>query len=420
MSIQRRGMVVVSSALAASLLAACGGGSSDGPDTDTGADGSLSGDVTMRIYPLLGEGEDEAFWEPYIAEFQDEHPDVNINVDVQPWADRDRSLTTAIAGGVGPDVVYMIPDELAQFQAQGVLEPLTDRLEQDGYRQNTLDAVTIDGDVYAAPILMSAIPGTCDAQVLEQAGVEEPPTTWDELRELGPVFAENGHYVTHIVASNEATLNTTFYPWVWQAGGSPFAEDGTPTVDSPEMVEALEFLVELTDAGYISRDEASINLPAEQGPIGRREVACIYYLDPITVEQFWGEDTVVAPPLSNETDTIYGTIGAYAMLNSSDNLDAATAWLNFVTSPEVMADLDQQTGYYPPREDAEVTFEEGSIEAEVEQYLDLTNPGPIVPGAREVQGAIAPEIQGAILGSKTPQQALADAQAAAESVLADN
>ncbi len=420
MNVRKRSAALVSTAAVVTLLAGCGGDGGNDAGNDAAGEGALSGPVTMRVYPLLGEGEDEAFWEPHVAAFKQDHPGVDVTVDVQPWADRDRALTAAIAGGAAPDVVYMIPDEVAQFQAQGVLEPLTDRLEEDGYRQNALDSVTIDGELYGAPILMSAIPGSCDAQVLEEAGIDAPPTTWDELMELGPVLEEHGFYATHIVASNEATLNTTFYPWVWQAGGSVFAEDGTPTIDSPEVVEALQYLVDMTEAGYISRDEAAVNAPAEQSPIGRREVACIYHLDPITVEQFWGEDTVVAPPLMNEADTIYGTVGAYTLLNASENKEAATAWLQYITSAEVMGELDEAAGYYPPREDADVTFAEGSIEAQVEEYLGQTSAGPTVPGAREVQGVIAPEVQAAILGSKSPQEALAAAQRAAEAVLASN
>jgi len=410
-----RAAIAVPTVLAVLGLAACGNDA--GGDGDAPADGAVSGEVTMRVYPLMGE-EDAAFWEEHIATFQEEFPDVDVTIDVQPWADRDRALTAAIAGNVGPDVVYMIPDELAQFQAQGVLQPLTDVIEQDSFRENALTSVSIDGDVYGAPILMSAVPGICDAQVLDAAGAQ-PPTTWDELLELGEQVAANGHYATHLVISNESTLNTTFYPLVWQAGGSPFAEDGTPTIDSPEMLEALEFVIELADNGYVNRDESAMNLPAEQSPIGRREVACIYNVDPVIIEPLWGDDAVVAPPLTNVTNTIYGTIGAYAMLNTAEDQEAAAAWIQHITSPEVMSDLTSRTGYYPTREDAEVTFEEGSVEAEVEQYLDLTNAGPIVPGAREVQGAVAPELQAAFLGSKTAEQALADAQAAAEAVLAD-
>lgn len=399
------------------VLASCGAGTAS-PE-GTAEPGSPSGEVTMRVYPLLGEG-DQEFWAGHIAAFQEEYPDVEVRVDVQPWAEREQSLTTAIAGGAAPDIAYMVPDELGQFVAQGVVEPLTDRLEQDGYRQNALDAVTIDGELYGAPILTSAIPGVCDGQVLEQAGIEAPPTTWDELMEMGPKLKENGHYATHFIAANESTLNTTFYPWVWQAGGSVFEEDGTPNFDSPEAAEALQFLVDLSEAGFVSADEVTVNPPLEQTPVGRREVACIYYMDPIYVEPLWGEDTVVAPPLSNKTDTIYGTVGSYALLNTSENKDAATAWLNFITSPDVMSDLDKQAGYYPPREDATVEFPEGSVQAEVGKYVDNTDAGPVVAGAREAQGVVAPEIQAAVLGSKTVEQALADAQSAAESVLAKN
>ncbi|MFG1954040.1 ABC transporter substrate-binding protein [Micromonospora sp. NPDC048830] len=402
----------MASLVATGLLAtACGSDSS-------GASGEVSGPVTMRVYPLVDEGKDRAFWDGQIAAFKKEHPKVDVKIDIQPWKDRERSLVAAIAGGVAPDLVYMIPDELTQFEGQGVLEPLNGVVDTTGYRENALKAATIDGKLYGAPILMTVIPGACDRKVLAEVGVDKPPTTWDELMAMAPQFKAKGKYVTHVVASNEATLNTSFYPWVWQAGGAPFDDQGKPTIDSPAMVEATRFISELVKQGYVNKDQATVNLPAEQSPIGRREVGCVYYMDPIIMKNdVWGDDTMVAPPLKHKAEGAYGTVGSYAMLKGSKNKKAAAAWLKFITTPQVMADVDKMAGYYPPREDATVEFPAGSVQAEVAKYLELADVGPKVPHAREVQGVIAPEVQAAVLGNKSAEQAMKDAAEAAKSVL---
>jgi multiple sugar transport system substrate-binding protein len=47
----------------------------------------------------------------------------------------------------------------------------------------------------------------------------------------------------------------------------------------------------------------------------------------------------------------------------------------------------------------------------------MTYSGPAAAQAREIQAVVAPEVQAAVLGQKTPEQALKDAAAAAQQIL---
>jgi multiple sugar transport system substrate-binding protein len=403
---------------ALSLLAACG----DGGSVAAPKDGEeVSGSITMRAYPLspgADENADKKFWQSQVDAFKAKYPKAEVKVDIKPWKDRDTALTTAIAGGTAPDVVYMIPDELAQFRAQEVLEPLDEVVDKTGYRKSALDAVTHDGKVYGAPILMSVVPGVCDAKVLKEVGVDKPPTTWAELAALGPKFKAKGKYVTHIIGSTEATLNQTFYPWVWQAGGAPFDEAGKSTIDSPAMAEAAKFLGDLAEQGFVKRDEAAGNLPAEQTVVGRRQVGCVYYSTPTEMATVWGKDVVVTAPLKNKSEATYGTVGSFTVLNGSENKALAAAWTQFVTTADVLAAIGKFSNFYPPKEGAPAPFAAGSPEAQAEPFLPLVNVGPRVAHAREVQAVLAPEVQAVVLGKKSAEQAMKDGAKAAEPVLA--
>ncbi len=402
---------------ALSVLAACGG---NGGSVAAPKDGEeVSGKITVRAYPLSSgddESADKKFWESQVAAFKTKYPQADVTVEVKPWKDRDTALTTAIAGGTAPDVVYMIPDELAQFRAQEVLEPLNDALKTGGYRKSSLDAVTYDGKIYGAPILMSVIPGICDAKVLKEVGVDKPPTTWAELAALGPKFKAKGKYVTHIIASTETTLNSTFYPWVWQAGGSPFDDAGKPTLDSPAMVAAATYLGDLAAQGFVKRDEAAVNLLAEQTVVGRRQVGCVYYATATGMASVWGKDVMITPPLKDKAQATYGTVGSFTVLKDSENKSLAAAWVNFITSDEQLAAIGKFSNYYPPKEGAPAPFAAGSPEAQAEPYLAMVNVGPRVAHSREVQAVLAPELQAVVLGKKTAEKAIRDGAKAAEPV----
>lgn len=419
MSWRRTGSVAGAGLTAVCLLAACGG--DDGGVAAPQAGDEISGSITVRAYPLSPGGDekaDKAFWATQVAAFKAKYPKAEVTVEVKPWKDRDTALTTAIAGNTAPDVTYMIPDELAQFEAQDVVEPLNDVVKTDGYRKSALDAVTYDGKVYGAPILMSVVPGVCDAKVLKEVGVDKPPTTWDELVALGPKFKAKGKYVTHVVASTEATLNLTFYPWVWQAGGAPFDDSGKGTIDSPAMTEAATFVGDLAAKGFINKDAAASNAPLEQTPVGKRQVGCVYYATPTDLATVWGKDVMVTPPLKNKAQATYGTVGSFTILKGSKNKKLAAAWTEFITSDAELAAIGKFSNFYPPKEAAPAPFAAGSPEAQAQPFLSMVNVGPRVAHAREVQGVVAPEVQAVVLGKKTAEQAMKDAAKAAEPVLA--
>ena len=110
--------VVTAIAAIASLgaLTACSGGGTTGSSTPVPSDGAASGSVTMWTYPVIAdEAAHKKFWDEQIAEFTAENPDVDVKVEIYPWAGRDETLATGIAGGKGPDVVYLIPDQLPKY-----------------------------------------------------------------------------------------------------------------------------------------------------------------------------------------------------------------------------------------------------------------------------------------------------------------
>ena len=57
------------------------------------------------------------------------------------------------------------------------------------------------------------------------------------------------------------------------------------------------------------------------------------------------------------------------------------------------------------------------VQGRLEQTLPSVRFGATKPAARQVMGLLSPEIQAALLGQKSPRQALADAAEAAKPLL---
>ncbi|HEY0698139.1 MAG TPA: sugar ABC transporter substrate-binding protein [Micromonospora sp.] len=410
----RRFAPVAVAALVTGLLAACGGGSD-------GTSGGEKQSVTMWIYPVVpDEATHKGFWDEQVAAFAKDHPNVDVKVEIFPWAKREESLTTAIAGGKGPDVVYLIPDQLGKFNK--MIEPVDEYLSADAkndYLDNVRAAVTLDGKMLGAPILTSSNPLMCNAKVFAAAGVTEYPKTWADLLAVAPKFKAKGFDVTNYYADPNATLNQSFYPLLWQAGGNVFSPDGKSVAfDGPEGVKALTFLKQLVDGGYLEKDLLT-SIPAfEQTNVAKNKVACTWQHVPADVESFWGKENIkILPPLADAKSVGYGTVGSLSILKGSKAKKAAGEWVAFATSPEVATAYDKKSKYFSAKKSAGALYADDPVASAMEQTLTSTTVGSLNEKSREVMGVLAPEIQAALIGKKTPEQALADAAKAAQALL---
>lgn len=416
----RRYLKAAAAIAAMGLVAACSGGDDAPTAPPTGEEAAnITGDITFRTFPISPEvraNADEEFWQEQIEKFNEEFPDIQVTNEVLPWADRDTALSSAIAGGVAPDIVYMIPNEIVQYQAQGALAPLQDFLVTDGYFDNALEYGNIDGDQYSAPILMSVVPTTCNGQLLDQLGAEVP-TTWDDLLELGETAKAEGLYATQLAFNPDQAMDMAFLPYVQQAGGSTFDDDGNPTLDSPEVLEAVEFLSSLAENEYINIDDSVTAVQTEQSGIAQGTVVCEMAQGAGIMEPYWGDDRRVGPPLTNVESAGYGTIGSFTVLEGSEEKEAAAVFINWVTQDEQLTAIHEFSNFYPPKETSETVMEDGSPEAIAGESLDVVTPGVQDPNAREVNSVILSEMQAVLLGQKTPEDAVAAMQSQAEDIV---
>lgn len=398
---------VLATALAATALAGCGSGS--------GGDGNT---VTMWTYPVIfDEAKNKEYWDGLVKKFEKKHKGIEVKVETFPWANRDTSLATALASGKGPDVVYLVPDQLPKYARNIVpADEYMPKKDRADYTDFALDSVTNqDGKVLGTPVLTSANPLICDKRVFEAIGEKEYPATWKELEKLGPKLKKKGYYATSYSGDTQQTLNLTFYPLLWQAGGDVFSKDGKKaTFNSEAGVRALTYLKRLVDAGMTDKDQITTTPKLEQTPVAKGKVACTWQNTPADVEPFWGKkNTVVRPPLKDAESVGYGTVGALSMLKGA-NTKAAGEWINFVSQPENAAGLEKESANFPARESADELYADDKLQSAVGDTLPKMNAGPITDKAREAMGVLAPEIQQALLGKKSPKAALDTAADAAD------
>ena len=408
----RQGISAMAVALTAGLVAACGGASGSGDDKQT---------ITMWIYPVIADDTvHKKFWSETAQGFTAANPTIDVRVEVFPWANRDQALATAIAGGKAPDVVYLIPDQLPKY-AKSIepAETYLDAAARSDYLPNVAGSVTVDGKMMGAPILTSALALVCDAKVFAAVGQKTYPSTWDDLLAMAPAFKSKGYDITSYFGDVKSSLNTTFYPLLWQAGGDVFSADGkSVTFNSDAGKAALGFLKQLVDGGYVDKSLLTTLPPLEQTRMAQNKVGCVWNYTPQDVEKFWGKENIkVLPPLKQVQAKQYGTVGSLVMLKSAHDKAAAGKWISYATGADTAKKYDTASGFFAARKSVGALYAGDPVLGELEKYVGTTTVGPLNEKARDVMGVLAPEIQAALLGKKPVDQALDDAAKAATPLL---
>lgn len=405
------GLVVV----LATALGACG---SDGKSGDSG------GSATLWMYPIIpDQAKSQEFWSKVEKDFETANPGIDAKIELQPWEGRQEKVTTALAAGKGFDLVVLGPDQIPQYVRQGTLAAVDDVLgaDKDKFVPNAVQALSVDGKLYGVPIYHTSTLPVYNKGLLAKAGITDLPDTWDEIKAAAPKLAAQGAATLFYAGDPNESLNLTFYPFLWQNGGQVFSADGKSVAfNEPAGVEALQFLLDVQKAGGLPPGAATQVSKLDGSPVitGKVAIMPLGQLNQLsTIGNGIGEQNVaVGQPIEGKKRVSFGLPGALVMAKRTQNAEAARKLMTYLSSPAMIGEIAKATGYMPPRTDVQVSSDDPNAKLFAEA-LPLLNSGDTHPKARQVMSVLAPQIQAALQGKKTAQQALDDAAKEANALL---
>lgn len=403
------------------LFSACSNDSSTTPDKGKDS-GKVDGEITVWVHPYTADAKkEEEMWKEITANYNEEFPDVEVNIETIPWANRDQKVLTALAANNGPDVFYAIPDQMPQYADVGMLLELDPYLEEsdlEGFVDTALVSTTWKDKKYGLPILQEAYTFIYNLDVVKAIG-EDPanlPTTWEEFEAWAAKAKEKDFYALNYLGGG--SMNGTIYPWIWQAGGDVVTEDNEVLINSPESVKAFEIINNFYQKGYIPEDSITATTQDELW-FGGKILAQLGSGISITMMEKEGDfDFAIAPPLTGEKQLTYGTTGMFVVPSNSDNPDAAAEFVKSVTNPENQRIFNTVTQYIPTQEEAKDIFDSNEYMSQLATYTQYALPGVIHPKGRAIMPFIQAEVQSMMAGDKTPQEAADGAAEAIEAELA--
>ena len=409
--------VVTATALA---LTACGAASPSSNDA-----GEANGKVTLWMYPVIkDETASKKFWQDTEASFEKANPGIDLSIELQTFDKRDAQISAALAAGSGPDVVLITPDQAATYRNVRGLLPVDKAVEKDksSFYPGTLEAATFDAELFGVPLFQNINTTAYNTKVFADAGLPLPKT-WDDLRSAAPVLAKKGIAVMDYAGSPEQTLNLSFFPFLWQAGGTVYTDDAKDVAfDSEAGESALQLLVDLQKIGGLPADAATDGPKIEGAPIATGKAAMRATTSLPELKQMRAAlgagNVALGAPLEGKVQATYGNPGLLALtsINKKENREAAYKVMSYLTSADSQKALNAAAGNLPTRTDAAVLGTDADSIAMAEA-LKTANPGESSPVARQVMGALAPNIQAALRGDLTAKEALDRAAQEARGIL---
>ena len=351
--------------------------------------------------------------------------DATVEQQGYAWGEMNKNYVLRARSGNLPDVGQtqnrLLPTVAAATDPLDLNEVIGRERLLEMFDESYLAAGEIDGRQVALPWIAGTIGWVANQEVLDAAGIDGLPTTIEEFRaDLVQVRDTVPNSVPFAMATkNPNSILLDYLILAWTFGAEPIADDGTANVNSPEAVAALEFM-----AGLM---EDRLAAPEIDRPDARRlfgQGASAFYIDAPQAlsfaRQFSGRDTEIdaavvpmAGPVLADGDTpVSISWGHLLAVFGEDNASPdseAVRWVMHLLSDEELVPYAVGQSVLPATKSGQA-----SAEVEGDKYLadwaaatfsPRRNTVASLENSSDVATVIGEEVQAALLGQKTAQEA---------------
>ncbi|WP_028022146.1 ABC transporter substrate-binding protein [Enterovibrio calviensis] len=386
-------------------------------------------------YPIAVGGSLTKVVDELVTDFETQNPDIKVNAIYSGNYDdtRVRALS-ALNSGEPAQLAVMFSIDVYDLIDQEIISPFDEVIEGDadkawleGFYPALMENGQAEGQTWGIPFQRSTIVAYYNKDMFRAAGLdpEKPPTTWTELVEMGKKLTNDDTY--------GIMIPSTGYPyWMFQAlaiqnGKKLMSDDGLTTYfDDKEVVDTLKFWQSLSQEHGV--------MPTGTVEWGTLRQA---FLEGNTAMMWHSTGNLTA--VKNAAKFDFGVamlpgnvrLGSptgggnfYIFKDTSDEEKAASLKLiKYMTAPEQAAKWSIATGYMGVSKDA--------YETDALKSYTATFP-PALVARNQLEHAVAEfstyetarvreglnnAIQSALTGSKTPEDALEEAQNSAKRLL---
>ncbi len=424
------------------FLVACGNGAGEETgESETATDGQAS----LEFWSFWGSGPRREIIEEIIVDFNNSQDEIVVEHVYQPWGDIWTKALASITAGNPPDVIVQDINTVRQRaeaqQATNIQEYINSDSDVEGrFYPQLWDTVLHAEDAYGLPFNTDTQVLFYNKDLFAEAGLdpEAPPATWEELEESasaleardGDSWERFGFYPLWNLGADVWALNA-------DNGTSWFDEEENVTIYTPEKVAALEWILEWQDhygQENINAHEAEFGSgvadPFISGLVAMRGQNINYYTD---LRENAPEDFNfgVAPLPEFEEGSGHWSWGGGFVLEipyGAEHPEESYEFMKYLTSTEVQEKFGLNSFDIMANTEANQNLvshpdldEEGQMIYDLaHKNLENTVITPVPLSAPDFTMLVNGEIDQVLLGSKSPEEALQDAQESVENLVGQN
>jgi multiple sugar transport system substrate-binding protein len=374
------------------------------------------------------------WWEPEMPagslrgimdDFEVANPGITVTLVSGPYSATRDQIVVGAASGTLSDVVGLDGAWVNGLNKQGAITdmgPLMDGASYD--RSQIADIVQLGGKSVMFPLASFVYPVFVNLDIAASAGVNTMPSTRSEFVDAAAKMtdADKNQYgwVLPLSLQSPGGIQNDVMSWNWASGNS-MLKDGKPDLENPNVIETLEFIKSMDDAGVISpgifakkeQDKveefvngrvgmmisslAHINLIRERNPDLNFGISAIPAVD--------GYDGARGLP--------YASWGI-GISDSTENKEEAWKLVEYLMSPEVNGKLVSIANAFPGNVNATPDFVQSDElfgkAFEIFQSGYLANEFVGLPVAEELMRQLNVEMQKMMDGQQSAAEAAAAAQ----------
>lgn len=413
----------LTAALIIGSLGGCGKADGDGK-TDSKSSEKDKRTFTIWLPPLSINEDytDKEFWNEQLADVMEKN-NATLNFEVVPWDNYEEKYMTAVTSGEGPDIGSMYPEMLYDYIEMGAIIPLDEYFtEEEKEEYIYMDKGVVQGKQYTLPYLCGN-PRIlyCNMDILNAAGVNETPKTWDEFIDTAEKISETqpdkSPYLAEWANPNSGGMNNCFYPFLWQAGGAVFDDDGNIVLDTTEALRAVKFVYDMKQSGILPDKATSMNDQNVKNAFLDGDVGMIIQTCTMAPEaDAAGINWDFTASLEDKTKGTFIGADGLVIMNDSKNKDLAVEVIKTMTSAPVMEEFHKNLLKQPPITKSEKSYDDERFAEMYNTELEYFHIQPVVEGSFKVYDSLYKNLQLMLQDQLTPEQALQDTITYAETI----
>ncbi|MFI6151246.1 extracellular solute-binding protein [Kitasatospora sp. NPDC051170] len=412
-------------ALGALVLTACGSGSSEGGGKD--ADGKVTLKLVAADYGDKESNSSKAYWNSLATAFTTANPGIKVDVQVVNWNDIDKQVRTMIQSGNVPDVLQTggyadkVADDLL-YKAEDVLS--------SGTRADFLDSFTEAGKVkgvqYGIPFVSSARAFFYNKALFQQAGIPQPPTTWEEVRKDAELLKAKAPGVTPYalpLGPEEAQGESMI--WELGNGGGPTAKDGTYALNSQADIDTFAWLrANLVDPGLTYANPATTDRKTAFADFAAGKAGMLNGHPSLIQMAKDGKVDYGVAPIPGKSGPLKSTLGVadWTMaFKKNGHRDQIRKFLDFVYTKENTLTFDETYNLMPVTQDTLREMTSSGKHKDLEPFFALLPNASFYPLGDTSWDAVSAEMKKSVGGavSSDPAKVLGDLQKKAQDAVAN-